>query len=186
MAWMAFVCVEELDTRFRVQFSTSWDQFYSYGTHVGHRFLAELLPTRGVFGLAIHRAPHSDHVATVAAHVRVHLATLARTQPPSVQNASACRKREPLGDGRIMRREHWRSMPSNPEDRRSAASLRLSGGLASTAATTRTFATTTTRWRRCCWPPTCCSHHLQPKEPKSCNWPRVSGCQLQQQSQGGF
>ena len=56
-------------------------------------------------------------------------------------------------------------MPSNPEDRRSAASVRLSGGLASMAATTRTFATTPTSWRRCCWPPTCCSHHLQPKEP---------------------
>ena len=34
MAWMALVCVEELDTRSRVQFSTSWDQFHSYGTHV--------------------------------------------------------------------------------------------------------------------------------------------------------
>ena len=56
-------------------------------------------------------------------------------------------------------------MPSNPEDHRSAASVRLSGGLASMAATTRTFATTPTSWRRCCWPPTCCSHHLQPKEP---------------------
>ena len=123
------------------------------------------MTTRGVFGLAIHRAPHSGHVATAAAHVRVHLATLARIQPPSVQNASACRKREPLGDGRIIRREHWPSMPSNPEDHRSAASVRLSGGLASMAATTRTFATTPTSWRRCCWPPTCCSHHLQPKEP---------------------
>ena len=123
------------------------------------------MPTRGVFGLAIHRAPHSGHVATAAAHVRVHLATLARIQPPSVQNASACRKREPLGDGRIIRREHWPSMPSNPEDHRSAASVRLSGGLASMAATTRIFATTPTSWRRCAWPPTCCSHHLQPKEP---------------------
>jgi len=42
MAWMALACVEELSTRSRVHFSTSWDQFYSYGTHAGHRFLAEL------------------------------------------------------------------------------------------------------------------------------------------------
>ena len=31
---MAWVCVEELDTRSRVQVSTSWDQFHSYDTHV--------------------------------------------------------------------------------------------------------------------------------------------------------
>ena len=35
---MALVCVKELDTRSIVQFSTSWDQFYSYGTHVGPPF----------------------------------------------------------------------------------------------------------------------------------------------------
>ena len=50
------------------------------------------MPTRGVFGLAIHRAPHSGHVATAAAHVRVHLITLARIEPSSVLNASSCRK----------------------------------------------------------------------------------------------
>ena len=30
----ALVCVDELDTRSRVQFSTSCDQFHTYGTHV--------------------------------------------------------------------------------------------------------------------------------------------------------
>ena len=61
-------------------------------------------------------------------------------------------------------------MPSNPQDRRSAASVRLSGGLASIHGSDHTdvchhadkLATLLH------WPPTsagCCSHHLQPKEP---------------------
>jgi len=48
------------------------------------------------------------------------LATLVASEdnkPPSVLNVSACREREPLGGRRITCREHWPSMPSNPEDR---------------------------------------------------------------------
>ena len=57
------------------------------------------------------------------------------------------------------------SIQSGPQDRRSAASVRLSGGLASTAATTRRFAVMPTRWSRCCCSPSCCSHHLPPSTP---------------------
>ena len=120
---------------------------------------------RGVFGLAIHRAPHSGHVATAAAHVCVHLVTLARIQPPSVQNASSCRKHEPLPDGRIIARQQWPSMQSGPQDRRSVASARPSGGLAIMAATTRMIANVPTSCRRCRRPPSCCSCHLLPKQP---------------------
>ena len=121
--------------------------------------------TRGVFGLAIHRAPHSVHVATAAAHVRVHLATLARIQPSSVLNASSCRKHEPLPDGRIIARQQWPSMQSGPQDRRSVASARPSGGLAIMAATTRMIANVPTSCRRCRRPPSCCSCHLLLKHP---------------------
>ena len=62
-----------------------------------------------------------------------------------------------------MRREHWPSMHSSPQDRRSAASVRPSGGLASAAATTRMFAAMPTSWPRCCCSPSCCSHHLPPQ-----------------------
>ena len=54
------------------------------------------------------------------------------------------------------------SMQSSPQDRRSAASVRLSGGLASTAASTRRFAVMPTSRPLCFRPPSCCSHHLPP------------------------
>ena len=52
------------------------------------------------------------------------------------------------------------SIQSGPQDRRSAASVRLSGGLASTAASTRRFAVMPTSRPLCFRPPSCCSHHL--------------------------
>ena len=132
-------------------------------TCVGLRF--SLSATTGVCSLAIHRDPQSGHATTSAAYARVRLVAYVRTQPPSVLIEPGSRKHEPFDDGRIMRRKHWPSMPSNPEDRRSAASKRLSGGLASTVATTRTFAAMATSWRRRCCSPSLCSHHLPPKLP---------------------
>ena len=134
-------------------------------------FLGALSATRGVCSIEIHRDPRSGHATTSAAYARVRLVAYVRTQPPSVLIESvtliepAGREHGPFDDGRIMRRKHWPSMPSNPEDRRSAASKRLSGGLASTAATTRTFAAMATSWRRRCCSPSLCSHHLLPKLP---------------------
>ena len=46
--------------------------------------------------------------------------TYVRTKPPSVLIESGSLEHEPFDDGRIMRCKHWPSMPSNPEDRRSA------------------------------------------------------------------
>jgi hypothetical protein len=98
--------------------------------------------------------------------VRAQLATHARIEPPSVLNASTCCEHEPLQYRRIMRCKHRPSMQSSPQDRRSAASVRPSGGLASTAATTQMFAAMPTSLPRCCCSPCCCSHHLPPKLPK--------------------
>ena len=152
-------------------------------THTAHTcsspFLGAFLAYEGIGHRSRPRDPHSSGPATATAHVRVQLFTHARIKPPRVLNASACRAHEPLHDRRIMRREHWPSMHSSPQDRRSAASVRPSGGLASAAATTRMFAAMPTSWPRCCCSPSCCSHHLPPKLPNL--WPstRVSGCQLQ-------
>ena len=104
-------------------------------THVGHRFISAFHAYESVCGLAIDRAPHNVHAATAAAHVRVQLAAHVRINPPSVPNASACRAHELLADGRSRRREQLPPMQSSPQDRRSAASERPSGGPASTAAT---------------------------------------------------
>ena len=125
--------------------------------------------TRGDRGRSRHRNRYNGSAATATAHVRVHLTAHARIKPPSVPNASTCREHEPPDDSKSMRRKHRLSMRSGPQDRRSAASVRLSGGLASTAATTRRFATMPTNWPRCCCSPSCCSYHLPPKLPDL--WP---------------
>ena len=78
------------------------------------------------------------------------------------------------------------SMQSSPQDRRSAASVRLSGGLASTAASTRRFAVMPTSRSLCFRPPSCCSHHLPQSTSQTVVWAPASGCQLQQWSQGGL
>ena len=93
----------------------------------------------------------------LAAHVRI--------KPPSVPNASACRAHELLADGRSRRREQLPPMQSSPQDRRSAASERPSGGPASTAATKFMIASVPTSRRRCRCSPSSCSHHLQLKQP---------------------
>ena len=56
-------------------------------------------------------------------------------------------------------------MQSSPQDRRSAASERPSGGPASTAATKFMSASVPTSCRRCRCSPSSCSHHLQLKQP---------------------
>ena len=78
------------------------------------------------------------------------------------------------------------SIQSGPQDRRSAASVRLSGGLASTAASTRRFAVMPTSRPLCFRPPSCCSHHLPQSTSQTVVWAPASGCQLQQWSQGGL
>ena len=121
--------------------------------------------TRGDRGLAIHRAPHSGHAATATAHVRAQLTTHAMLQPSSVLKGSGSRAHEPPDDSKSMRCEPASIRPSiqsSPQDRRSAASVRLSGGLASTAASTRRFAVMPMSRPLCFRPPSCCSHHLPP------------------------
>ena len=86
-------------------------------------------------------------------------------QPSSVLKGSGSRTHEPPDDSKSMHRGIRPSMQSGPQDRRSAASVRLSGGLTSTAASTRTFAVMPTRWSRCCCSLSCCSHHLPPSTP---------------------
>ena len=127
--------------------------------------------TRGDRGRSRHRDRYNGSAATATAHVRVHLTAHARIKPPSVPNASTCREHEPPDDSKSMRRKHWPSMQSGPQDRRSAASVRLSGGLASTAASTRRFAVMPTSRPLCFRPPSCCSHHL----PQSTSQTRSSG-----------
>ena len=142
--------------------------------------------TRGDRGRSRHRDRYNGSAATATAHVRVHRTAHARIKPPSVPNASTCREHEPPDDSKSMRRKHWPSMQSGPQDRRSAASVRLSGGLTSTAASTRTFAVMPTSRPLCFRPPSCCSHHLPPSTSQTVVWAPVSGCQLQQWSQGGL
>ena len=113
----------------------------------------------------------------------MHVYTSLRTQGSSRQ---ACRpERFNLSRTRAARRqqEHapqaMQSMQSGPQDRRSAASVRLSGGLASTAASTRRFAVMPTSRPLCFRPPSCSSHHLPPSTGHR------SGCQLQQCHKAG-
>ena len=61
-------------------------------TRVGHHFLGAFDHERRLRPRDPPRSSHSGHIATAAAHICVHLAALARIQPPSVQNASTCRK----------------------------------------------------------------------------------------------
>ena len=93
------------------------------------------------------RAPHTSHRATghAAAHMYGYVCVMYCSVPSTVEgsnhslnvlNPSGGRAHEPLHDRRTMRHEHWPSMLSSPEDRRSAASVRQSGGLASMASTT--------------------------------------------------
>ena len=79
--------------------------------------------TRGVCGLAIDRAPHNGHAATVTAHVHAQLITHVRIEPPSVLNACGSRAHEPPHDTTIMHREHWRPRRPRSRNRRAASSM---------------------------------------------------------------
>ena len=51
----------------------------------------------------IHRDPQSGHATTSTAHARVRLVAYVRTKPPSVLIESGSLEHEPFDDGRIMR-----------------------------------------------------------------------------------
>ena len=160
----ALVCVDELDTSMLQGLEYSFQPPETSFTHTAHTcrspFLGALYATRGDRGRSRHRNRYNGSAATATAHVRVHLTAHARIKPPSVPNASTCREHEPPDDSKSMRRKQCSRWQSGPQDRRSAASVRLSGGLASTAASTRRFAVMPTSRPLCFRPPSCCSHHL--------------------------
>ena len=120
------------------------------------------------------------------AHVRVHLATLARIQPSSILNASSCRKHEPLPDGGIIAKAAvavdavWTSR--SPLSRVGATERRSRDhGSHHTDDSQRANKLPT-------MPPATKLLQLPSaaKAPKPCDRAPASGCQLQQMSQGGF
>ena len=86
MAWMALVCVEELDTRSRVHFSTSWDQFHSYdSTHTCRSpFLGALYAMRGQ-AIEIDRATAIATAAAPLPLLHMYVNSSPRTQGSSHQ-----------------------------------------------------------------------------------------------------
>ena len=125
------------------------------------RFFERYDRARANVGLAIDRAPHTGHVATAAADVRVPLATHVSIEPPSVlqsrTRAAARHKDHTPRAGR----------PQRPrlQNRRSASPMISQQALATTAATALTLVNVLNSCLRCCCSPSCCSHHLQPKRP---------------------
>ena len=87
--------------------------------------------------------------------------------PTSVPCASSSGAHETHNDGKITRCEHGQPRRSSSQDRRSVASARPSGALASTAATTQTSASVPKSLQRCRCSPSSCSHHLPANLPNA-------------------
>ena len=87
--------------------------------------------------------------------------------PTSVPCALSSGTHEPREDGRITRCEHGQPRRSSSQDRRSVASARPSGALASTAATTQTSASVPKSLQRCRCSPSSGSHHLPANLPNA-------------------
>ena len=87
--------------------------------------------------------------------------------PTSVPCASSSGEHETHNDGKITRCEHGQPRRSSSQDRRSVASARPSGALASTAATTQTSASVPKSLQRCRCSPSSCSHHLPSNLPNA-------------------
>ena len=87
--------------------------------------------------------------------------------PTSVPCASSSGAHETHNDGKITRCEHGQPRRSSSQDRRSVASARPSGALASTAATTQTSASVPKSLQRCRCSPSSCSHHLPSNLPNA-------------------
>ena len=85
----------------------------------------------------------------------------------SVPCASSSGAHETHNDGKITRCEHGQPRRSSSQDRRSVASARPSGALASTAATTQTSASVPKSLQRCRCSPSSCSHHLPANLPNA-------------------
>ena len=94
--------------------------------------------------------------------------------PTSVPCASSSGAHETHNDGKITRCEHGQPRRSSSQDRRSVASARPSGALASTAATTQTSASVPKSLQRCRCSPSSGSHHLPANLP---NARFVRGCE---------
>jgi hypothetical protein len=87
--------------------------------------------------------------------------------PTSVPCASSSGAHETHNDGKITRCEHGQPRRSSSQDRRSVASARPSGALASMAATTQTSASVPKSLQRCRCSPSSCSHHLPSNLPNA-------------------
>ena len=68
MAQTVLVCVKELNTRSRVQISTSLDQFHSYGIHVQFTILRAIYSRERRLRVAASRSP-AISTAAAAMHV---------------------------------------------------------------------------------------------------------------------
>ena len=119
------VCVKELNTRSRAHFSTSWDQFHSYGsrhTRADHRFLSHLRPREAS------EASRSTAIVSAAAplplpHMYVRISARTRGWHPPAYHAlqAVARTRHTM-----MARSHAASMGSRggPAHKIAARSLR--------------------------------------------------------------
>ena len=147
---MVLVRVEELNTRSRVHFSTSYNQFHLYGTHVMVSVSRSILcATRGYRDQDRYRAHHSGNAGTATAYVRAHLVTHVRIKPPSVLSHACGDDNGPLDDGRIARREHGWPTLTRSQNGHSTTSEPSPIARTSTAATTWTITNTPKSWRHC-------------------------------------
>ncbi len=183
---MALVCVKELDTRSRVQFSTSCDQFHSYGTHV------QVTVSRSIVSYERRSRPRdlprssqrprryrcrtcacaSRHARKDTAAKRPERFGLSRTRAARRQQDHALRAR--LAAAAQVAKSPLSlvdAKPSNARDRGSDHTdiCRHADELATLLPATKLLQ-----------PPSAA------EAAKPCGRARVSGCQLQWRSQGGF
>ena len=81
-----FVCVEELNTRSRVQFSTPYNKFHSYSAHAQVTIRIEQSAHDSNIDPTINRNRHSGRVHANASYSCVHLGAYVMFKPPSVLN----------------------------------------------------------------------------------------------------